>query len=182
MENWKSRFLTPFGRITLIKTLFLPKLIHLFMALPVLNALLQEINSLMHEFLWDSKPDKVKRKTICAEYSKGGLRITDIFNFEKALKLSGIRKIAQQTKSHWRLLLIDNGYNINSIPVMGGIPFLYSRLQENRFWNKVFNYWKDFCQKQQPTSYIHILNSCLWYNFQLSSYLLFLHTWNNNGI
>ena len=54
MGNWKSRFLTPFGRITRIKTLFLPKLIHLFMSLPVPNALLQEINSLMYEFLWDS--------------------------------------------------------------------------------------------------------------------------------
>ena len=38
--------------------------------------------------------------------------MTDIFNFEKALKLSWIRKIVQQTNSHWRSLLIDNGYNI----------------------------------------------------------------------
>ena len=44
MGNLKSRFLTPFGRITLIKTLFLPKLIHLFMSLPVPNTVLQEIN------------------------------------------------------------------------------------------------------------------------------------------
>ena len=66
----------------------------------------------MYEFLWDSKPDKVKRRTICAEYSNEGLRMTDIFNFEKALKLSWIREIVQQTNSHWRSLLIDNGYNI----------------------------------------------------------------------
>ena len=176
MGNWKSRLLTPFGRITLIKTLFLPKLIHLFMSLPVPNALLKEINSLMYEFLWDSKPDKVKRKTICAEYSNGGLRMTDIFNFEKALKLSWIRKIVQQTNSHWKSLLIDNGYNINSIPIMGGSYPFYSRLQENKFWNKVFDYWKNFCEKQQPTSNIHILNSCLWYNFQLSNGSIITHT------
>ena len=99
MENWKSRFLTPFGRITLIKTLFLPKLIHLIMLLPVPNVPLQEINNLMYELLWDSKPDKVKRKTICAECSKGGLRMTDIFNFEKVLKLSGICKTFWQTNT-----------------------------------------------------------------------------------
>ena len=182
MGNWKSRLLTPFGRITLIKTLFLPKLIHLFMSLPVPIALLQEINSLMYEFLWDSKPDKVKRKTICAKYSNGGLRMTDSFNFEKVLKLSWIRKIVQQTNLHWRSLLIDNGYNINSIPIMGGSYPFYSRLQENKFWNQVLDYWKTFCEKQQPTSNIHILNSCLWYNFQLLSYPLFLRIWNSNGI
>ena len=62
MGNWKSRLFTPFSRITLIKTLFLPKLIHLFLSLPVPNALLKEINSLMYEFLWDSKPDRSKGK------------------------------------------------------------------------------------------------------------------------
>ena len=36
--------------------------------------------------------------------------MTDIFNFEKALKLSWMRKIVQQTNTHWRSLLIDNGY------------------------------------------------------------------------
>ena len=47
--------------------------------------------------------------------------MTDIFNFEKALKLSWICKIVQQTNSHWQSLLTDNGYNINSIPVMGKV-------------------------------------------------------------
>ena len=48
--------------------------------------------------------------------------MTDTFNFEKALKLSWIRNIVQQTNSHWRSLLIDIGYKyiINSILVIGG--------------------------------------------------------------
>ena len=98
LGNWKGRFLTPFGRITLIR--FLRKLMYLFMLLPVPNALLQNITSLIDEVFWDSKPDKVKRKTICAECLKGGWRMTDIFKFGKALKLSWICKIVQQANTH----------------------------------------------------------------------------------
>ena len=87
MGKWKYRYLTSFGRITLIKTMFLSKLTHLFLSVLAPPTVLQEINSLMFSFLWNNKPDKVKRNTICGDYLNGGLKMINIFNFEKALKL-----------------------------------------------------------------------------------------------
>ena len=34
LNQWKRRLLTPFGRVTVLKTLIIPKLNHLFIALP----------------------------------------------------------------------------------------------------------------------------------------------------
>ena len=34
VNRWKNRYLTPLGKITVIKTLLLPKLTHLFMSIP----------------------------------------------------------------------------------------------------------------------------------------------------
>ena len=44
------------------------------------------VNDLAFKFLWSNKPDKVKRKTIIAEYEEGGLRMLDIKTFVKAQK------------------------------------------------------------------------------------------------
>ena len=47
MQKWQSRYMTPFGRITLIKTKFLPKLIHILTSLPAPDGTLKQINNLM---------------------------------------------------------------------------------------------------------------------------------------
>ena len=92
IQKWQSRYMTPFGRITLIKTKFLPKLIHLVTSLPAPDGTLKQINNLVFEFIWNHKPDKVKRKTVCGDYSEGVLKLVTIFLFEKALKITWIRR------------------------------------------------------------------------------------------
>ena len=49
--------------------------------------------------MWDKKPDKIKRKVICANYMQGGLKMINIYNFVKGSKVS------------WRLI---NNMNDNS--------------------------------------------------------------------
>jgi hypothetical protein len=34
LQHWKRRILTPIGRVTVVKTLVIPKLNHLFLSLP----------------------------------------------------------------------------------------------------------------------------------------------------
>ena len=115
MGKWKYRYLAPFGRITLIKTMFLSKLTHLFLSVPSPPTVLQEINSLMFSFLWNNKPDKVKRNTICGDYLNGGLKMINIFNFEKALKINWIRKVIHQTKASWKLMKCNEDISQSSI-------------------------------------------------------------------
>ena len=60
IQHWKRRFLTPIGRVTVIKTLLIPKLNHLFIYIP--NPKKEIFSSLCKanfEFLWNSKVDKV---------------------------------------------------------------------------------------------------------------------------
>ena len=58
--KWKDRYLTPFGKITVIKTKILSKCTHLLFSLPSCEKFLNSMNSKLHEFLWEGKPDKVK--------------------------------------------------------------------------------------------------------------------------
>ena len=54
--------------------------------LPTPENFLKKTNSLLYSFLWDDKPDKIKRETICQDYQQGGLKMINIYHFEKALK------------------------------------------------------------------------------------------------
>ena len=81
IESWKYRNTTPIGKITIIKSLLLSKLVHLFMLLPITDKILKEINSILYKFLLGGKADKVNRQDVCKLCIMGGLQMTDIFSF-----------------------------------------------------------------------------------------------------
>ena len=85
--------------------LILSKFNHLFISVPVSDKFLKKINDLIYGYLWEGKPDKISRKTICANYFDGGLKMVNIFNFEKSLKLSWVKRMAKQDKADWYKLL-----------------------------------------------------------------------------
>ena len=65
IQQWKRRILTPIGRTTVVKTIIIPKVNHLFISLPnprkeVISLLCRDI----FEFIWKSKCDKVKRHIV----------------------------------------------------------------------------------------------------------------------
>ena len=57
-------------------------------SLPTTEEFSNNVNSLVYSFLWDNKPDKVKKVTACRDKSNGGLNMVNIYHFEKALKLN----------------------------------------------------------------------------------------------
>ena len=64
------------GKVTVVKTFALPKLIY---PLTVLNNppvdIINKIKSEIFKFIWNSKPDKVKRFVLMQNYKNRGLRL-----------------------------------------------------------------------------------------------------------
>ena len=46
----------------------------------------------MYEFIWDSKPDKIKRTISSLDYIVGGLKIPNLNKFNEPLKTTWIRR------------------------------------------------------------------------------------------
>ena len=101
--KWQSRNLTPIGKITIIKTKILSKFIHLFLSIPITKCFLEKLNKILFQFLWNKKPDKIKRATICTKYQNGGLNMVNIYNFEKCSNVSWMHRL--QSQSQWCILL-----------------------------------------------------------------------------
>jgi hypothetical protein len=61
LKDWERRNLTPIGRITVIKSLALSKLVHLFTSLPNPSKnIVDKLNKIFFNFLWRSPVAKVK--------------------------------------------------------------------------------------------------------------------------
>ena len=103
--QWNSRSLTPFGRLTVIKTLLIPKVNHLILALPnPSEEVIKSFENDLYNFLWKSKIHKVKKKVIIQDYRKGGIKMVDYKKFITALKSTWIRRILQ-SNAKWKKLL-----------------------------------------------------------------------------
>jgi hypothetical protein len=61
LKSWQHRKLTLLGKVTIIKTLALPKLINLLTSLPnVKQSLCNDLNKLFFNVIWDGKPEKTR--------------------------------------------------------------------------------------------------------------------------
>ena len=53
----------------------------------------------MYAFIWENKPEKVKRSTLTQEYEMGGIKMVDIEKFIQWLKISWIKRILNQNSN-----------------------------------------------------------------------------------
>ena len=63
IKQWSERQLTPIACITVIKTLILPKLVHLFTTLSNPgDKILKQINDILFQFVWQGPIGKIKKQ------------------------------------------------------------------------------------------------------------------------
>ena len=108
LNFWKLSCLTPIGKITVIKSLIFLKFTLLFTTLPASEGILDDINKMFFNYLWDIKPDKTNREQICSTYLLGGLKITNSFNFEKSMKMKWLKTAITDIGKHWLSLLLQD--------------------------------------------------------------------------
>ena len=101
INRWSKQTLTPFGKITIIKTLIKSKLNHLFLAIPgPVDNMIRQLTTKMYSFIWDDKPDKVERDLISQDYCRGGLKMITLKAFSQRLKLTWVRRLFH-SESNW---------------------------------------------------------------------------------
>ena len=65
LNVWNTRILTLEGRILIVKTLGISKIVYLSLIATVPNSILNEIQKIQKTFLWYSAKPKINYKTFC---------------------------------------------------------------------------------------------------------------------
>ena len=165
IKIWNKRNLTPVGKITIIKSLFLSKLNHLFASLPNPNPeLLSNLNSIFFHFIWNGKKDKVKRNIMTQNYEKGGLKMIKLDTFILSMKLTWIKRLLTKTPKYVELFesTVSNIYKL----INRGNQYIKSiqKSIENNFWRDVLGAWVLLVKNQDIKTSDDIYCSCIWNN------------------
>ena len=187
INQWNKRFLTPLGKVTVIKTFFMSQLNHLITALPdPTDEYLKEINKLFYGFLWSGKPDKINRNTIELDNSLGGIKMVNLRNSITSLKATWIRRlIANQNfdKPLW-IQLFEKIYNTNTTKFSNFGTYysvILKKRSKNLFWSHVFDAWIKV-SKTQEVKNADLLTCPLWYNNKMICEDMYLPKWYEKGI
>ena len=142
INNWNKRDLTPFGKVTVLKTLVISKIVHLLISLPTPSPkILNEINKMFYTFLWDGKPDKMRRTLAKQRMVHGGIGMLDVSLFDKALKLTWVRRLFKN-EAKWTEITNELFPCFIEIRKFGNI-FVNQFVEniDNPFWKNVMEYY-----------------------------------------
>ena len=78
LDMWSSRDLILFGKVMIVKTLGISRLIYSASNLPVPAGIEDSAKTKCFNFLWRKKKDNIKRSGLYQDTSKGGLSMTDM--------------------------------------------------------------------------------------------------------
>ena len=185
INQWSKRILTPLGRITILKTLLIAKLNHLFIALPnPSNETIINLNRMFFRFIWQSPTDRIKREVLCQDFYKGGLKMVHLHSYINALKINWIRRLIS-TNSKYKTLFETMHTNINDLINRGStyINEIRSRCT-NKFWWDVLGALQKFIIQLIPKSASDVMGICIWNNtnIKINNYPVFYRRWYNKNI
>jgi len=91
---WSQRNLSIYGKSIIAKTFILSQFMYHISVLPVLGSNLGTVvNDLLFKFLWNNKPDKIRRDIMCSDYYSGGVKYPNINMYIISSKVSWIKRI-----------------------------------------------------------------------------------------
>ena len=104
LNTWSCRKLTFYGKITIIKTLFLPKIAYLTQSISTPKSVIDKLNTMMFKFLWSNKSEKIKRNTLIGPKHQGGLDMPDLLTYVKTLRLKWVKSLTDKSVANWKVL------------------------------------------------------------------------------
>ena len=103
---WKWRGLSLIGRIQIVKTFAIPKLMFRASAISMSKDLVKEAESIFYHFIWNEK-DKVKRNAVISEVENGGLNMLDTESMIRTKRVICLQKFLEDYESPWKIFLVE---------------------------------------------------------------------------
>jgi hypothetical protein len=186
LDMWTQRDLSLIGKITILKSLAFSKIIYQCGVISPPKKFIEHITDLAYKFIWNNKKDKVKRKTIIADYQHGGLKMLDIESFVKAQRIIWIKRFLTPEKASWKALL-----NLGLEKFLGANTFKCSMSCTTKPAEMPDFYWemiKIWCDIKNLTESIDtpidIRRQCIWHNenITINKEQIFWKKWSESGI
>ena len=160
---WFSRNLSIKGKVTVLKSVALPKLQYIASHMPIQTDIYKKTNNIISKFIWNCKRPKVNKHVIIQPIEEGGIKAPDFESIVKANRVSWIKRLAQPNEAKWKAILVD------LIKPISLSHFIETNLSDDDvsaipipFYREMFKAWNEV--KKQPSHASQYKNEILWHN------------------
>ena len=182
LDMWRSRDLTLFGKVLIIKSLGLSQLIYSASILNVPEDIASTVKTKLFSFLWKNKRDKIKRTGLYQDLGRGGIRMVDIDIMFKALKLAWIPRLLTSGNQNWKT--VPDYY----LRKFGGLNFLLRCNYDAKYIKSIPLFYRNilvyFSELKTLYSFDQAQNIILFNNKEIlvDSKTFFIREWFKKGI
>ena len=163
-----------------MQSLYFPKDVH------------KKINSLLFNYLWNDKREKIKRNILIKDIEEGGLNMIEVESFVTMLQIKWVKSLLSTEYANWKaiptfyfnrfgqnfLVFYMNLNSVHQLPkTFQSLPVFYKDLI--RRWISLRN-----INKTSPKSFVDIRKQLLWGNdfIKHNNKMLFFHNWIKSDI
>ena len=77
LNSWRMRNIAVNWKIIIFKTLALSEIVHLTLTTLFSKQLLEEMQKILKDFIWNNQNPKIKHESLCNSFEEGGLKNID---------------------------------------------------------------------------------------------------------
>jgi hypothetical protein len=164
LDLWALRDLSLIGKITILKSLAFSTLTYQCGILNPPDKFIDTIKDIAFTFLWNNGPEKVKRKTIIADYKDGGLKMLDFDSFLSAQKVMWVKRLYTGKMANWKAYpnyIFDKILGKNSFRCNIDIK---KKTKMDPFYWSILKNWTVANKKKSDMDVFDVRTECLWMN------------------
>ena len=105
LSIWHSRGLSLKGKVTILKSLGLPKLLYPMSVLPIPESVVSTVDNMILDFVWGTKRPKIKKNVIIQNIDQGGLKVPHFATMVEANRISWINRLLNDSRAKWKCIL-----------------------------------------------------------------------------
>ena len=164
LDSWKCRKLSIKGKVTVINSLAISKLIYLASTILVPEKVYDEVKLQILDFLWNGKTPKIAYSTLIQSIEKGGLKLIDFRTKVKSLTIGWVKRLSDNSNSRWKSLPREF-FKTNDLKLFFSTNMHpIKSLDGPQFYKTIQNNWSNITKVHSGENTQIIRNQIIWNN------------------
>ena len=188
ISQWSGRHATLTGKVQLVNTLIAFLFVYKMQLLPNMHTeIVSKIEEQISRFIWNGRKPKLRNKVLALSRNQGGLKLVDIGNRDKALKIQWVRRLHDKDP-----VLTSLAYYMLDLPIKSELLWdcnfskedISEHVKLQSFWKSVIIDWAEYNYCENIVNPEQMLEQVLWYNsnIKVAGHLYIDSTAMTNGI
>ena len=163
LNMWSIRGLSLKGRVTILKSLVIPKFLYPMSVLPVPKNVVDAIDNMIINFVWNKRKPKIKRDVIIQSIKMGGINVPHFASMVETNRILWLKRLLNDTAAKWKRIF---GKLIKPFSIKHFVENILDQESINAiqipFYKQLFEFWTS--SKRKPCKKHEIAEQIIWKN------------------